>query len=224
MSNLIECVSGRIDELNGKFKDIILSSRDMFAGLPFVPMEHKDAIRKTTTIVKDIEFGRGRTVDLDTFLSFFDDDALNVVKLIHRQITTSCGFPPQMKSLWSICEERKLVMQKPVTYSDTCIEMLQNCDFIVMSGDTWNKHFTSLKREVNIGASLFINEWAGSSVYGGLWYDDSKNGIAIIYPKDAMTNVKLLEDKETGEPIVRLTAYLNLAMFGERNIFRMDGF
>lgn len=233
MSNLIECVSGRIDELNGKFKDIILSSRDMFAGIPFVPLEREDAGRKCTTIIKDIEFKRGYSLDYDTFLTFFNDHAYSIASCIQREIATGSGFAPQMNSFQSICEDNQLVVLKPHSKAKArnCINYLVSdvidADFIVVNKrklhDAGFSTPSADNRQYVCGAEVFENAFAGDSVYAGKWAKDGKDGLAVIYPKDALTHVELLEP-ESEEPIVRLKAYLNLVMFGENNIFRMDGF
>jgi hypothetical protein len=233
MSNLIECVSGRIDELNGKFKDIILSSSGMFAGIPFVPLERKDAGMKCTTIIKDIEFESGYSLDHDTFLTFFNDAAYSICKVIRLGIIAGSGYVPDMNSFQSICEENQLIVQKPHSKAKarSCINYLVSdvidADFIVADKRKLREAGFSTpsvdNRQYVCGAEVFENAFAGDSVYAGKWARDGKDGLAIIYPKDAMTCVELLEP-ESEEPIVRLKVYLNLAMFGENNIFRMDGF
>lgn len=233
MSNLTECVNGRIDELNGKFKDIILSSRDMFAGIQFVPLEREAVSRKCTTIVKDIEFERGYKLDFDTFLTFFNDAAYSVVRHIQRGMVVGSGNAPGMNSFQSICEDNQLVIQKPHSKAKarSCINYLVSdvidADFIVANKrklhDAGFSTSSTDNRQHICGADVFENAFVGDSVYAGKWAKDGKDGLAIIYPKDDMTCVELLES-ESDEPIVRLKVYLNLAMFGENNIFRMDGF
>jgi hypothetical protein len=224
MNKLAKCVSGRIDELNGKLKDIIMSSREKFAGIPFFPLEHKDAGRKCTTIVKDIEFERGCKLDYDTFLTLFNDTAYSVARRIQRGMVTGSGYAPDMNSLQSICEDNQLIVRKPHSKAKarSCVNYLVSdiidADFVVMSEKVFSDIGTSASDD-----SAFVNEDVGNSVYAGKWARDGKDGLAIVYPKDVVTCVELIE-QESEEPVVRLKAYLNLVMFGENNIFRMDGF
>jgi hypothetical protein len=233
MSNLIECVSGIIDELNGKFKDIILSSTGIFAGIPFVALERKDANWKCATIIKDIEFERGYSLDYDTFLTLFNDAAYSICRKIQLGMVAGSGHAPDMNSFQSICEDNQLIVQRPHSKAKACscvnylVSDVIDADFIVAgNGKLHDAGVSSLlesNRKYICFAEVFENAFAGDSVYAGKWARDGKDGLAIIYPKDAMTCVELLEP-ESEEPIVRLKVYLNLAMFGENNIFRMDGF
>ena len=241
MNELAKCID--VDEYNKMFQDIIFSLGDGFFGIPFLSMDSKDFRRKGTGIIKDIEMEPTFVLRLkfneETFLPIFNDAVQSIARKMQSGITNGTGISPEMNSLRSISIANGLRVPMPHGYDleysvlhliDSFTETAGRPDFIVMSKFTFCKFKPSLSGGLNAGGvyaidgvRVFVSSWAGDSIYAGKWAEEGEEGLAIIYPKDAMTSVEILLPTPS-YPVVRLKIYLNLAMFGENNVFRMDGF
>jgi hypothetical protein len=246
-SCLIDC--NKIEELDDIFLSAIKSGSKFLSDAPYVGTSWREIDEYVVPIGDYSAF----FADISSHQELVDivrEMAISkIAPRLEQQFLSGSDSCYAFTSMLKASTERELCVEKPEIDSSLCVSHLVEIsasvngrvDFVVMSSDTLAKTGFSIP-----DVSVFVNEYAGDSVYAGLWLDSTsaENGVIVTCPTirgvtmkysrkkyslqrgilglSADSGAVLCKEKGIGTALY-VKAYLGFFVKGS-GVFRMDGF